>query len=142
MGAAVRKSLAWVAWGLVLGGVSPLVSAQQYTYDNLGRLTRIVFSNGAQTQFTYDRAGNRLTETYGAPVAQVDKAVESIAGVDGEVEGPLPDEAVEAAAGAALAGSDAVVDDAPAARSRAAAASAAEALPGREPAPATPAGRR
>jgi YD repeat-containing protein len=142
MGAAVRKSLAWVAWGLVLGGVSPQLSAQQYTYDNLGRLTRIVFSNGAQTQFTYDRAGNRLTETYGAPVAQVDKAVESIASTGGQVEGPLQDEAVEAAAGAALAGSDAVVDDAPAARSRAADTSAAEALPGRESAPATPAGRR
>jgi hypothetical protein len=75
-------------------------------------------------------------------VAQVDKAVESIARTEGQGEGPLPDEAVEEAAVAALAGSDAVVDDAPAARSRAAAASAAEALPGREPAPATPAGRR
>jgi YD repeat-containing protein len=51
-----------------LKNYEPLVSAQQYTYDNVGRLTKVVFSNGARMEFTYDRAGNRLTETYGAPV--------------------------------------------------------------------------
>jgi YD repeat-containing protein len=143
MGAAVGKSLALVAWGLVLGGVSPLLSAQQYTYDSVGRLTTIVFSNGAKTQYTYDRAGNRLTETYVAPsMAQLDKPAESIAGTAVRVEGPLQDEAVEQTERPALAGSDAAVDDAPAPRWRESDASAAGALPGRESAPATLAGRR
>jgi YD repeat-containing protein len=32
-----------------------------YTYDNLSRLTRVVYGDGTTEEFTYDAAGNRLT---------------------------------------------------------------------------------
>ncbi len=142
MGAGVKNVVAAAFWGLVLGGVSPLVSAQQYTNDNVGRLTKVVFSNGARMAFTYDRAGNRLTETYGAPVAQVDKDFDAIAGVDVDADGAPQGEAAEEAAGAILAGADAVTDDTAQPGPRPADVSTAVAVPGRDATTATPAGRR
>jgi len=32
-----------------------------YNYDNLNRLTKVVYGNGISEEFTYDAAGNRLT---------------------------------------------------------------------------------
>ena len=37
--------------------------AATYTYDNLNRLTHVDYGNGNTIQYTYDQAGNRLTET-------------------------------------------------------------------------------
>jgi len=34
-----------------------------YTYDNLNRLTKVVYGDGTTEEFTYDSAGNRLTHT-------------------------------------------------------------------------------
>lgn len=36
--------------------------AQTYTYDNLNRLTKVVYSNGTTITYTYDALGNRLTK--------------------------------------------------------------------------------
>jgi YD repeat-containing protein len=39
-----------------------------YTYDTLGRLTQVKYSNGVVIQYTYDAAGNRTTQVIkGAP---------------------------------------------------------------------------
>lgn len=32
-----------------------------YTYDSLGRLVKVVYSNGVTITYTYDAAGNRTT---------------------------------------------------------------------------------
>ncbi len=33
-----------------------------YTYDALGRLTKITFDNGTTQTYTYDAAGNRISD--------------------------------------------------------------------------------
>ena len=38
-----------------------------YTYDNLNRLTRVVYGDGTTEEFTYDAAGNRLTHVVREP---------------------------------------------------------------------------
>ena len=38
-------------------------STNTYEYDNLNRLTKVTFANGAVVQYTYDAVGNRLTKT-------------------------------------------------------------------------------
>ncbi|KQP17020.1 RHS repeat domain-containing protein [Pseudorhodoferax sp. Leaf265] len=39
-----------------------------HTYDSLGRLTKVTYSNGTVITYTYDAAGNRSTVvTTGAP---------------------------------------------------------------------------
>ncbi len=32
-----------------------------YTYDNLGRVTKVSYSNGKSVTYTYDALGNRVT---------------------------------------------------------------------------------
>lgn len=32
-----------------------------YTYDNLGRVTKVTYSNGKSITYSYDAAGNRVT---------------------------------------------------------------------------------
>ena len=34
------------------------VNAQQYSYDAAGRLTKVIYSNGLETRYTYDKNGN------------------------------------------------------------------------------------
>lgn len=38
-------------------------STNTYEYDNLNRLTKVTFANGAVVQYSYDAVGNRLTKT-------------------------------------------------------------------------------
>lgn len=38
-------------------------SVKQFEYDNLNRLTKVTYANGAVVQYTYDALGNRLTKT-------------------------------------------------------------------------------
>ena len=45
----------------VLGGFAQ--STNTYEYDNLNRLTKVYYANGAVTQYTYDALGNRLTKS-------------------------------------------------------------------------------
>ena len=54
-------SVAVVLLGSVLA-IEP-ASATTYEYDNINRLTRVDFENGNVIEYTYDQAGNRLTET-------------------------------------------------------------------------------
>jgi YD repeat-containing protein len=42
--------------------LSPLVLGAQYKYDNLHRLTRVIYNNGRQITYTYDDAGNRTDQ--------------------------------------------------------------------------------
>lgn len=48
---------------------SLLTLAQNYTYDNLNRLTKVVYQNGTTVSYTYDELGNRTSkEVTGATV--------------------------------------------------------------------------
>lgn len=38
-------------------------STNTFEYDNLNRLTKVTYANGAVVQYTYDAVGNRLTKT-------------------------------------------------------------------------------
>ena len=38
-------------------------STNTYEYDNLNRLTKVTYANGAVVQYTYDNVGNRLTKS-------------------------------------------------------------------------------
>lgn len=48
----------------VIAGLIPANSARaiDYTYDELDRLTGVVYDDGTVIQYTYDAAGNRLTQ--------------------------------------------------------------------------------
>lgn len=54
-----------VRWltGIVLVGLTSLALAGSatYTYDTLGRLTKVTYSNGVVITYAYDAAGNRTT---------------------------------------------------------------------------------
>lgn len=45
-----------------------LAATVEYTYDDLNRLTRVEYDNGAITEYTYDAAGNRLSKVVTAAV--------------------------------------------------------------------------
>jgi hypothetical protein len=67
----MRKAIAHLSSGalrkLAVAGAIALVSAAAfaatatYTYDSLGRLSKIVYSSGVVITYTYDAAGNRST---------------------------------------------------------------------------------
>ncbi|MBV8798616.1 MAG: RHS repeat protein [Alphaproteobacteria bacterium] len=44
---------------LVSIGAAPLSAATTYTYDDLGRLSKVCYDNGKQIAYSYDAAGNR-----------------------------------------------------------------------------------
>lgn len=55
---------------LSLSTVTLAASDANYTYDALGRLTKIAYSDGAKTTtvtYTYDTAGNRTSVVSSAP---------------------------------------------------------------------------
>ena len=58
--------------GFILVGLlatpAPLLAEQvTHTYDNLNRLTRTDYGNGRAIDYTYDAAGNRLSQVITAP---------------------------------------------------------------------------
>jgi len=55
------KTLPGLAVTVVLSSTSGIAYAgsASYTYDNLGRLVKVVYSNGVIIAYTYDAAGNR-----------------------------------------------------------------------------------
>ncbi len=57
--------LALVALAISAGIV--LADGVQYTYDPLGRLTRVTYDNGASIVYTYDGQGNRTSQVVTAP---------------------------------------------------------------------------
>jgi YD repeat-containing protein len=60
---AEAMSLGFAAGGVIWLSGSAVVSAQTYTYDAVGRVVGVVYPNGAQVTYSYDKAGNRITET-------------------------------------------------------------------------------
>lgn len=40
-----------------------LAGSAVYTYDSLGRLSKVTYSNGVVVTYTYDAAGNRISQT-------------------------------------------------------------------------------
>lgn len=59
----------WLA-GLLLAASAcvALAGSAVYTYDTLGRLTKVTYSNGVIVTYTYDAAGNRTAQVItGAP---------------------------------------------------------------------------
>lgn len=38
-----------------------------YTYDSLGRVVQVTYSNGRVITYTYDQSGNRVTYTVTSP---------------------------------------------------------------------------
>lgn len=47
---------------LVLLSVTLQTFAQTFTYDNLNRLTKVVYDNGTTITYTFDALGNRITK--------------------------------------------------------------------------------
>jgi len=50
-------NLAFLSLFLITALLSPVYAAQ-YNYDNLHRLTRVIYDNGLQITYTYDEVGN------------------------------------------------------------------------------------
>lgn len=48
---------------ILLIGIAIPVSAAEYTYDNLGRLTSVKYDNGQRINYAYDAGGNLLRVT-------------------------------------------------------------------------------
>lgn len=69
--AAWIRSMCVAATGFVLAfGVVPSAKGATFEYDSLNRLVSVDYGNGNSIEYTYDQAGNRLTETVigtGAP---------------------------------------------------------------------------
>jgi YD repeat-containing protein len=54
------KQQAWITIILILiTCLVPSARGTQYRYDNLHRLTRVIYDNGMQISYTYDEVGNR-----------------------------------------------------------------------------------
>jgi YD repeat-containing protein len=50
---------------LLVAVATPALGATMYTYDALGRLSSVTYSNGKTITYTYDAAGNRTQVTQG-----------------------------------------------------------------------------
>lgn len=61
--ASLRLTAAMFAGVVVFAATASQATAQTYTYDIHGRLLKAAYTNGAEVSYTYDKAGNRLTET-------------------------------------------------------------------------------
>jgi len=59
----MRHLIATTAMILLIGSFATSASATSdgatYTYDALGRVTQVTFTNGTTTVYTYDSVGNR-----------------------------------------------------------------------------------
>ena len=59
MGVKVRIKSILVCIGLVLLGAAQGSASTVYTYDDLGRLSCVLYDNGMKINYSYDQAGNR-----------------------------------------------------------------------------------
>jgi uncharacterized protein RhaS with RHS repeats len=55
----MRKFTLLLATAFLVIGAGPLAADTIYTYDELGRLSKVCYDNGKQLVYTYDQAGNR-----------------------------------------------------------------------------------
>lgn len=59
----MRNAGFWLGALLLMSGAA-VAGTSTYTYDSLGRLTRVVYNNGTTTttiNYSYDAAGNRTS---------------------------------------------------------------------------------
>lgn len=57
-----QRAMRWaIGLGIALIGSVSLAGSASYTYDSLGRLTEIRYSNGVYVVYYYDAAGNRTS---------------------------------------------------------------------------------
>ncbi len=66
-----------------------LHAATEYSYDAIGRLTKVVYSDGTAVSYTYDSAGNRLSQVVTNPAvptprAAVDRASLTLFAIEGQ----------------------------------------------------------
>jgi hypothetical protein len=69
-----RLLIALAAAGMIAApSLAAAAETMTYTYDALGRLTKVVSTNGRVTEYTYDAAGNRtqVTSTGGTNTVRV-----------------------------------------------------------------------
>lgn len=65
----LRASMSTLALTILLGLSMPVLAGSvSYTYDQLGRVKTVTYSNGVVITYTYDAAGNRVSQvTTGVP---------------------------------------------------------------------------
>lgn len=63
------KAWRWLAGLLLVASASVVLAGSAvYTYDTLGRLSKVTYGNGVVVTYTYDAAGNRTAQVItGAP---------------------------------------------------------------------------
>jgi len=54
----MKTTIVIIAFILAFIAASLSLAAQQYSYDAAGRLTKVIYSNGLETRYTYDKNGN------------------------------------------------------------------------------------
>ena len=69
---------------LLVGSLTPVVGAATYTYDALGRVTSVSYSNGQKTDYSYDGGGNILEIKNHSPLQ-----LESTVPAAGETDAPI-----------------------------------------------------
>lgn len=69
MGSAARQAVQWmVGIAGAFAACAALAGSAANTYDSLGRLTKVTYSNGVVINYVYDAAGNRTSYVVtGAP---------------------------------------------------------------------------
>lgn len=65
----IWKAWRWLAGLLLVASASVVLAGSAvYTYDTLGRLSKVTYGNGVVVTYTYDAAGNRTAQVItGAP---------------------------------------------------------------------------
>ena len=69
---------------LLVGSLTPALLAATYTYDALGRVTSVSYSNGQKTDYSYDAGGNILESKNHSPLQ-----LESTVPATGEMDAPI-----------------------------------------------------
>ena len=69
---------------LLIGSLTPALLAATYTYDALGRVTSVSYSNGQKTDYSYDAGGNILEIKNYSPLQ-----LESTLPAAGETDAPI-----------------------------------------------------
>ena len=75
-GMATMRRMVWPSLAALLIAASPASAGEtQYSYDKLGRLIEVRYSNGVVVTYTYDAKGNRLlVRVTGAGAAPADSS--------------------------------------------------------------------
>ena len=58
----------------LIRAIPAFAETAQYTYDAMNRLTQVTYGDGTTVKYTYDKMGNRLTETVAATISAAAEA--------------------------------------------------------------------